>query len=197
MKLHSLFLFYLTVWRPLGYTLVSLGMVFEGDGMLFTSAFLTAEGFFDIGDILIVIFISVLLGDSMWYWIGRNYATRFPRLVNVVNKFAKPFDRQLANNPTRTLLVTKFFYGAHHAVLVRAGMLKMEYKKFIKGDLIAVPVWVVVVGGLGFFSERTLLPARQYLKFAEISLLFGLLAFFALEYFLHRLSIRELETIDK
>lgn len=193
MKLHSLFLFYLTIWRPLGYTLVSLGMIFEGDGMLFTSAFLTAEGFFDISDILIVIFISVLLGDSFWYWVGRKYATRFPRFVNVVNKFAKPFDRHLANNPMRTLLVTKFLYGVHHAVLIRAGMFKMDYKKFIKGDLIAVPIWIAVVGGLGFFSERTLLPARHYLKFAEISLLFGLIAFFVLEYFLHRLSVVELE----
>jgi membrane-associated protein len=197
MRLHSLFLFYLTVWRPLGYVLVAFGMVFEGDGMLFTSAFLTAEGFFDIGDILIVIFISVLLGDSMWYWIGKKYAMRFPRFVNVVNKFAKPFDRQMTRNPTRTLIVTKFLYGAHHAVLIRSGMLNLGFKKFIKGDLIAIPVWVSVVGGLGFFSERTLLPARQYLKFAEISLLLGLIAFFALEYFLHRLSVREMEFVDK
>ena len=97
MRLHSLFLFYLTLWRPLGYSLVALGVAFEGDGMLFTSAFLTAEGFFDVGDMMIIIFLSVILGDTIWFLIGRNYIRRFPRLVRLVNKFAKPFDRHLGD----------------------------------------------------------------------------------------------------
>ena len=193
MKAHSLFLFYLTLWRPIGYTLVALGAIFEGDGTIFTSGFLTAGGFFDVGDILIIAFISILVGDTMWYFVGKKYISRFPRFAKTVDTFAKPFDRHITDHPTRTLIVTKFMYGAHHAVLIRAGMHHLDFKKFIKGELLAIPIWICTVGGLGYFSERTLHPIRHYLKFAEISLLFGLLAFFALEYFLHRLSTRELK----
>ena len=189
MWLHSLFLFYLTLWRPLGYSLVALGVAFEGDGMLFTSAFLTAEGFFDVGDMMIIIFLSVILGDTIWFLIGRNYIRRFPRLVRLVNKFAKPFDRHLSENPTRTLIFTKFLYGANHAMLLRAGMSEISYKKFIKADLVSIPIWITVVGGLGFFSAHTLHSARHYLKFAEISLALALIGFFVLEYFLHKISV--------
>ena len=184
-------MFYLTLWRPLGYTLVAIGLVFEGDGTLFTAAFLTAEGFFDVGDMLIIAFLSVLFGDLMWYFIGKKYIFRFPRAVAFVDKFAKPFDKRIVENTTRTLIVTKFLYGAHHSVLIRMGMKNIELRQFIKGELIALPIWIFVVGGIAFFSEKTLLPARHYLKFAEMSLLLGLLAFFVLEYVLHRLSTRK------
>ena len=196
MKSHSLFLFYLPLWRPLGYTLVALGAIFEGDGTVFTSGFLTAGGFFDVGDMLIISFFSVLLGDMMWYAIGRNYISRYPRIVASVNTFAKPFDRHITEHSTRTLIITKFLYGAHHAVLIRAGMHHLDFKKFIKGEIFAIPIWICTVGGLGYFSERTLHPVRHYLKFAEISLVLGLLAFFALEYLLHFLSNRELKNSD-
>jgi len=196
MKLHSLFLFYLTASRPLGYTLIGLALIFEGDGALFTSAFLTAGGFFDIGDMIILVFFSVFFGDLMWYFIGRKYISRFPKIARAVDKFARPFDRRISDNPIRTLIITKFLYGAHHSVLIRMGMNKIDLKKFIKGEFIALPIWIFIVGGMGYFSEKTLLPARHYLKFAEISLLFGLLGFFGLEYFLHRLSLRESQKND-
>ncbi|MBI2120422.1 MAG: hypothetical protein HYT94_02240 [Parcubacteria group bacterium] len=76
MHFQSLFLYYLTVWKPLGYVLASLGMVFEGDGVLFTVAFLTSEGFFDPGDMLLVVFFSyavVLRGKKLYHVFSSRY----------------------------------------------------------------------------------------------------------------------------
>ncbi len=192
MHLHSLFLHYLTIWKPLGYILAFFGMVFEGDGALFTIAFLTAEGFFDAGDMLIVVFLSVIFGDMLWYFVGRNYMVFFPRITRWVDRFAKPFDRHLLRNPTRTLLFTKFVYGAHHAVLIRAGMSKMDFRKFIKSDLISIVVWVAVIGGLGYFSSVSLAYEKKYLRYAEISLLIALVLFFVAEHYIKKFSQKEL-----
>lgn len=192
MHLHSLFLSYLTVWKPLGYILAFFGMVFEGDGALFTLAFLTAEGFFDVCDMLIVVFLSVLFGDTLWYWIGRKYIASFPRIAGWVDRFAKSFDRHLLERPTRTLLLTKFVYGAHHAVLVRAGMSKMDFRKFIKSDLISIVVWIGVIGSLGYFSSVSLAYEKKYLRYAEISLLIALVLFFTAEHYIKKLSQKEL-----
>lgn len=192
MHLQSLFLDYLILWQPLGYILAFFGMVFEGDGSLFTLAFLTAEGFFDIGDMFIVVFLSVVFGDTLWYWIGRKYITSFPRVTAWVDRFAGPFDRHLSDRPTRTLLLTKFVYGAHHAVLVRAGMSKMDFRKFIKSDLISIIVWVAVIGGLGYFSSVSLAYEKKYLRYAEISLLVALILFFVIEHYIKKLSQKEL-----
>lgn len=192
MHLQSLFLSYLTIWKPLGYILAFFGMVFEGDGSLFALAFLTAEGFFDVGDMLIVVFLSVVFGDTLWYWIGRKYIISFPRVVAWVNRFAKSFDRHLLERPTRTLLLTKFVYGAHHAVLIRAGMSKMDFRKFIKSDLVAVVVWIAVIGGLGYFSSVSLAYEKKYLRYAEMSLLVALILFFTAEHYIKKFSQKEL-----
>jgi membrane-associated protein len=192
MHLQSLFLYYLAIWKPLGYILASLGMIFEGDGVLFTAAFLTAEGFFDVGDMLIIVLFSVVFGDTLWYWFGRKYIASFPRVAGWVDRFAKSFDRHLAERPTRTLLFTKFVYGAHHAVLIRAGMSKMDFRKFIKSDLISIFVWVAVIGGLGYFSSISLAYEKKYLRYAEISLLIALVLFFVAEHYIKKFSQKEL-----
>lgn len=193
MHFQSLFLSYLVIWKPLGYILAFLGMVFEGDGVLFTVAFLTAEGFFDVGDMLVVVLLSVIFGDTLWYWIGRKYVVAFPRVVGWVDRFAKPFDRHLLDRPTRTLLLTKFVYGAHHAVLIRAGMFQMDFKKFIKSDLLSISVWVAVIGGLGYFSSFSLAYEKKYLRYAEIALLIGLVLFFVVEHYIKKISQKELQ----
>lgn len=66
----SFVLHYLTLWRPLGYLLTFLGLLFEGEAVIFTAAFLTHRGFFDGGDIFFVIIAGVITGDILWYLAG-------------------------------------------------------------------------------------------------------------------------------
>lgn len=189
---HTLFLNYLVLWRPLGYILAFFGMIFEGDGTLFTVFFLTREGFFDIGDMTMIVFVATFFGDTLWYWIGRKYIASFPRIQRWVDRFAKPFDHHLKENPTRTLLLTKFVYGAHHAVLVRAGMFRMDFKKFLRSDLVSIFVWVAVVGGFGYFSSVSLAHEKHYLRYAEVALLIALILFFAMEHSIKKFSQKEM-----
>lgn len=193
MHLHSFFLYYLTLWRPLGYTLTFIGLMFEGDVTLFTVSFLTREGFFDVGDILIVVLLSVFIGDIVWYWLGKNVIKKFPRIHHLVDRLARPFEKHLIDRPTKTLLLTKFTYGVHHAVLLRSGMLKMDFKQFLKSDILAILIWVAVIGGLGFFSSLSLEFLRKYLRFAEVSLLLALILFFGLEHIFKLLSEKKLK----
>ena len=192
MHLHSFFLYYLVASRPLGYTLAFLGLMIEGDVTLFSIAFLTREGFFDVGDMLIIILLAVFIGDLLWYQAGKHLLTKFPKLSKLTERFSQPFEKQLTNNPARTLLVTKFTYGVHHAVLMRMGMLNVNFRQFIKKDIIAIIIWVAIIGGIGYFSAFSLEYLRKYMRYAEVSLLFGLLAFFAIEHLLKIISKKDL-----
>jgi membrane protein DedA with SNARE-associated domain len=184
--MHSIFLSYLTLWRPLGYTLTFFGMMFEGDATLFTVAFLTSEGFFDIGDMTVIATASVIIGDILWYFLGRNYISKFPKIRAWADRFAKPVDEHLMDRPFRTLLLTKFAYGTHHATLVRAGMFQMNFRKFIKNDLMAIAIWFPAVWCLGYFGSVSLVYIRRSLRFAEVSLLLGLILFFVVEHFIRK-----------
>jgi membrane protein DedA with SNARE-associated domain len=166
--------------------------MFEGDATLFSAAFLTREGFFDIGNMLIIAVTSVIIGDTLWYFLGRNYISKFPKIKSWADRFAKPIDRHLMDKPFRTFLLTKFTYGAHHATLIRAGMFRMNFRTFIKNDLMAAALWFPAIWCLGYFGSVSLAYIRRSLRFAEVSLLLGLVLFFVVRRLLKKEVEREL-----
>ncbi len=184
--MHSLFISSLLFWKPLGYTVTFFALMIEGDATLFAVAFLTSEGFFDIGDMLMIAVSAVVIGDILWYFLGRNAVSKFPKMKAWADNFAKPVDRHLLDRPFQTLLLTKFTYGAHHAVLLRAGMFHMNFRKFLKNDILAVGIWFPIIWSLGYFSSISLVFIRRSLRFAEVSLLIGLVLFFGIRYLLRK-----------
>ncbi len=167
--MHPYLFHYLVDWRPLGYLIIFLGMVFEGDGFLFATAFLTAQGFFDLGDSLAVVLFGVAAGDVLWYWFGvwlqDSWIGRWAARV------AKPFDRHLIERTKRTLFISKFTYGFHHAMLLRAGTLRIPFWRLFKIDLAAILLWVAVIGGLGYGFSGSYELLKHYVHFAELGLL--------------------------
>lgn len=182
----TLLLHYLILQRPLGYLLVFLGMIIEGDFVLFTAAFLTQQDFFDLGDMAIVIFSGVIIGDLIWYWLGTKLRGISASINRRVERIANHFDDHITDRQLRTLFVSKFVYGIHHAVLIRAGSLGVEISNFIRNDFIASVAWILIVGGAGYFSSLSYSLIRNYLRFVETGLLISLIVFFVLE----RLAIR-------
>lgn len=193
MHIHSLFLQYLIVTRPIGYALIFLGMVFEGDVMLFTAFFLTHQGFFDFGDMAFTVLAGVFLGDMTWYWLGNiQIIGKFPNIYSWVERLTKPFDQHTRERPFYTIFISKFTYGIHHLILMRFAMLNIPFKEFLRSDIPAVIGWILIVGSIGYFSSASLFLIQQYLRFAEISLLFGLLIFFAVWHWIGRISKEKL-----
>ena len=175
--MHHALLYYLTLWRPLGYGIVFLGMIFEGDGILFAAAFLARERFFSLHTTIAVVLSGVLIGDIFWYYLGAAADHSFPAIKQWVTRIAAPLDGQLAERPFHCFLVSKFIFIGH-AVLARAGMIKMNMRTFFGSDLPATLLWMIAVGSLGYFSSASLALLRRYLRLAELSLLFSLVLFF-------------------
>lgn len=177
----TLLLHYLLIQKPLGYLLIFVGMIFEGDLFLFAAAFLAQQGFFDLGAIALVVFGGVILGDIFWYWVGLQVGRTSARIQHWIERLVRRFDGHLTDRQFRTILISKFTYGFHHALLVRIGMMRLDLSNFIRNDILATIVWVAVVGGAGYFSGFSYTVIRHYLRFVETGLLVSLLVFFALE----------------
>lgn len=171
---------YLALWAPVGYLTIFLGMIFEGDLVLFTAAFLTRTGAFNPILMIVTVFSGVIIGDLLWYKLGARL-NEGSFLQRAASRLGKPFDRHLLARPLHTIFISKFVYGIHHAVLMRAGALGLDKKKFIKDDLISSFWWVTVVGGLGYFSSASFDIVKHYLRSFELFLLVGVLGFILLE----------------
>lgn len=190
--MHSPFIYYLILYKPLGYFLIFFGLLIEGELVLFTAAFLTQQGAFDLGDMFIVVLGGVFAGDLLWYFVGARLNGTHHFWQERINRFAKPFDRHILTSPLRTIFISKFTYGLHRAILVRSGMLGIAPRDFIKADAASVLIWIGIIGGLGYGASASFLILKHYLRFAEISLFFGLIGFFLILHFSSHFFKKEL-----
>lgn len=188
----SLLFYYLIIWQPLGYCLGVLGMIIEGDVTWFTLAFLTSQGFFNLWLMLLVIISGIFVADTLFFFVGREIK-RLPKFVFLwSDKISKPFDRHIRTRPKPTLLISKFTYGVHKPIIVRMGMIGLPYRDFLKADCWPILAWTATIGALGYFSGLSFFLVKQYLRYAEVGLLAGLILFFIAIKLITRYSIKKL-----
>ena len=165
---------FLQAHNIIGYFVIFIAMIIEGDLVLFTAAFLTHQGFFDPFKMLVTVFSGSISGDLFWYWLGLklNGSSKFTAWAS---RMAAPFDDHLIQRPLHTIFLSKFIYGFHHAILIRAGMLKTRFDKFLRIDLISIVGWMLIVGGLGYASSCSI-------RYIQFSLMFVVIAYIVLSY---------------
>lgn len=179
----SFTLAFLTAYRPLGYLLLFLGMIIEGDAVLFTSSFLAHQGFFEFPFVLVIGLAGALLGDSMWYFIGTKMNDHTPLFHKWLGRLSRPFDEHLQDRLLHTIFISKFTYGFHHALLARAGALRVPYRKFLKDDILATIPWFIIISVLGYVSSASVGVIGRSLRSVQILLLIAVVIFFVLWHF--------------
>lgn len=188
----SIILPFITAFPVLGYMFVFFIMMFEGDVALFTVAFLTSQDYFDFWDMTFTALGGVLIGNILWYWAGIHLNRLSPFIYKWSERIGKPFDDHLVKRTFRTFFISKFTYGVHHALLLRAGTLKMPLITFIKNDFLATVIWFTIIGSIGYTAGASFAHAKHYLKYAEIGLLIALIGFFVLEHVVRKRSREKL-----
>jgi membrane protein DedA with SNARE-associated domain len=172
-------------WR---YLIIFLAMILEGDIFLFTSFFLAHEGAFNVLKLIAIILPGVVLGDLVWYWVGVKIDKTNSKLQLWAERIATPFDSHLISRTFHTIFLSKFTYGLHHAILLRTGMLRYPLRRFIGYDFVSTIIWIIIVGGLGYFSSYSFSLVKHYIKFAEIGLLLGILMFVFVSHYISKKS---------
>jgi membrane protein DedA with SNARE-associated domain len=133
-----------------------------------------------------------MTGDLFWFWVGLQLRERGGIVTHWARKIAGPFDEHLRERTFHTIFLSKFIYGVHHAILIRAGMLRMRLDKFIKIDFASSVTWIVVVGGLGFISSLSFDRIRHQIKFLEGALLIAFIGFLLISYLISYEAKRKL-----
>lgn len=180
--MHYLLYHFLETHRLLGYAVISVAMIFEGDLFLFMASFLTHQGFFDPFDMFIAVFLGVMTGNLAWYGAGFWLRQRIDLINRWAQKIAAPFDDHLKKQTFHTIFLSKFIYGVHHAILLRAGMLQIKFGKFVKVSIFSNLLWIVIVGSLGFISSASLGRLGHRIKFVEVVLLAAFVCFLLISY---------------
>lgn len=168
------------------YSGLFFAMVIEGETFLIVAGVLSHIGALNYFYVLLVAFLGVMAGDILWYSLGlllRN--KKLPKFMEtmiivaeqVVDKLLPHFKTK----PVISLILAKFIYGTNHASLILAGLMRMNFRLFIKAELLASVIWVPIFATLGYFLGYTAIQFSQRISIFFLLVLIFIVSFIAFQ----------------
>lgn len=136
-----------------------LGFVMPGESLVLAGGFLAGQGLFDLGDLVVVISMAAILGDSIAYELGRHLGCEW--LLAHGKRFGL---RQEHLHRVDGFFVRhggKAVFGSHFMHLLRAlmpfvaGARHMPYRKFLLFNAVGCIVWATVFVLLGYVAGES------------------------------------------
>jgi len=161
-------------YQALAYLFIFVGLIFEGEFFIIFSGILAHIGalnfFYTLAFILLGGFTKTLLG----YQIGRLIHDKWHEA-----KFLKHIEKRVQNvmprfkeKPFWSIFVSKFIMGLNHVVIIYAGFLKVDYKKYLKAEIFSTVIWAPLLLYIGYlFGYTALSISKEIWKFSLIVLL--------------------------
>jgi len=158
----------------IAYLVIALAMVLEGEVVLFTAIYLAEDHYLHMRYLIPILYISALAGDVLWYKVGGYMERTHPAIRHWFGRMTLPIHERLIQKPNLVIFISKFTYGLNKATLMRAGMHPVPFRTFFGTELFTLFCWMSVIGNLAWFSSASSVYLKHYVKYAEFSLLIGI-----------------------
>ena len=128
--------------------------VIEGPIVSVVTGFLSARGYFDWYWALCLLVCGDVIGDLIYYSVGRGSGTR---LARVFRRFLpsggvpRELQNGLTRNSAKMLLIGKWTHSIGFLVLICSGMLRLPLRRFFLVNTLASLPKSAVLLGLGYF----------------------------------------------
>jgi membrane protein DedA with SNARE-associated domain len=173
------------------YLIIFFGMFADAAITVFAAVFLISSGTIVAGLALPILLFGIYAEQLVYYYIGAKLSNH-AGVSRWADKLARPFDRHLLSRTFHTLLISKFVYGLHRAILIRSGMLKINFKMFAKSAVFISMIWLAVIAGLGFSFSASYEALKKYFHYAELVPLILIGLFFFVEWLLSKRLKKEI-----
>lgn len=179
----NFFISFVEAHRYTGYAILFFSMIIEGELFLLAAGILSNLGAFDFFDVLFLSFGGVLLGDVVWYSLGRFFQAKYPnqRIIKFVERRVRRMFPSIENNPFRLVFISKFLYGFNHSTIFILGFLKINFWNFFKVQFQASFLWVLTFLILGYFFGYTAIHISSKINKLVLAVLVILAVFFIVE----------------
>ena len=155
------------------------GMVFPGETLALFGGFLASQGVLDVGDLIILVCLGAILGDSIGYEfgrrLGRKWLLRYGRWVGVRERHLIRAEQFFADHGGKAVLLgrTTAFLRAFTPFV--AGASRMPYRRFVLYNAAGGILWSVTFVALGYVAGASWRVLESWIGRASI-ILAGLVA---------------------
>jgi len=136
-----------------------MGLLVPGESVVVLAGFLASQGYLEIGDLLWVVSLGAVLGDSVGYGlgkaIGRGYFERHKRLLFLKEKHLRRVDAYFQQHGGKTIFFGRFIGFLRAIAPFAAGMSKMPYRRFFIYNVTGGILWSISFTLLGYFFGQS------------------------------------------
>lgn len=135
------------------------GLPFPALPVLLTMGALSHTGQFSFTAVLFVSVLGAMLGDLIWYQLGRRHGRSILDLICRISlepaHCVRRAEDLFSRHGSRTLLFAKFIPGLNTVAVPLAGMLRMNIARFLAFDAGGTSLWAGVFSATGYaFSTQ-------------------------------------------
>ena len=164
--------YWIVFFATLLETVIIIGLFVPGSTIVLIFGALSANGYYDFGDLMWFAVLSALLGDNINYYVGKRYGYSW-----VKNKWfikEKHFEKGKHFFDTygaKSLFLGRLIPGLKETFPFIAGSVRMDMKKFILWDLLGCIAWSFEFLSAGYIFGSSLSLARAWLGHLTLLLL--------------------------
>ena len=152
-----------------------IGFFLPGDSLIFTAGFLASQGFLNIRNLIFLIFIGAVIGDSFGYAFGNKVG---PMIFKKEDSFlfhknnlikARVFYEKYGG---KAVILSRFMPGIRTFAPILAGVGKMQYAKFLTFNVIGGALWGIGLPLLGYYLGNVVPNIDKYIVFIVFLIIF-------------------------
>lgn len=151
-----------------GYAIMLPLMIIEGPVATLAAAIMASLGAFNVFVILILSILGDMIGDVILYGLGKKYGLGFVRHVGkhigITEKLVLRMEKYFARHGGKTIFAVKSTTGLCWAAFTAAGIVKMDFKKFVKYSFLGGVVWSGFLVAMGYFYGYLWREIKQYIS---------------------------------
>ena len=149
---------FLTASPLIAYTIIFIGVMIEGEGIVLLSSIFALQGHLSWFWLAIAATTGTIVGDILWFEAGRNLkGTRLGCwLDRRYEKTSGWIEAMIMQRFHWYAVVSKFMYFTTRPTIFLAGWHDFEFKKFLKITTYSTVIWLAVIMGIGFVFGYTI-----------------------------------------
>jgi membrane-associated protein len=165
------------VWA---YLIIFLGLVFEGEIIIISAGVLSHLGALSFPLALFFIILGGITKTVIGYSLGKYLYKKFNHnsFFRYIEKKVRHVVPRFNQKPFWSIFASKFIMGANNLVILYSGYKRINYKKYLKAEVLATMIWAPLMLTLGYaFSLTALTISKEIWKFSVIVLVLFILFF--------------------
>lgn len=151
-----------------GYWAMLPLMIIEGPVATIIAAMLASLGAFAWPMVLLFSILGDMIGDILFYAAGRKWGMGFVhgagKYIGITEAVVLKMQKYFEKHGGKTIFAVKSTTGLCWATFVTAGIVKMDFKKFVKYSFMGGVVWSGFLVAMGYFYGFLWKEMKQYIS---------------------------------